>query len=272
MGAYLVGAADARRAIVVAADAPGWRAKGARRFARRLAADGTLVVTPDLWRGDTWYGDPSPAARAKTDDFREWARGHRPANAAADLRAVVAALRERGAERVAVVGLGLGANAVANLAAAGNEAGEEKVEASAETTRETTTPEASPASSASADRRGDAHSACALVCAMDLDAVAAGETAAAKPPALFVWGGGEEQDAARVAIEFIAEERAGDAEEGKWASEAFADAAADFAFAEEGDEAAERAAAELVLRWMFREEAGDPTSAEGNAKTTTAQG
>ena len=66
--------------------------------------------------------------------------------------------------------------------------------------------------------------------------------------------------------------RAGDAEEGKWASEAFADAAADFAFAEEGDEAAERAAAELVLRWMFREEAGDPTSAEGNAKTTTAQG
>ena len=36
--------------------------------------------------------------------------------------------------------------------------------------------------------------------------------------------------------------------------------------------AAERAAAELVLRWMFREEAGDPTSAEGNAKTTTAQG
>ena len=49
-------------------------------------------------------------------------------------------------------------------------------------------------------------------------------------------------------------------------------AAADFAFAEEGDEAAERAAAELVLRWMFREEAGDPTSAEGNAKTTTARG
>lgn len=268
MGAYLVGAADARRAIVVAADAPGWRANGARRFARRLAADGALVVTPDLWRGDTWYGDPSPAARAKTDDFREWARGHRPAKIAADLRAVVAALRERGAERVAVVGLGLGANAVANLAAAGNEAGEERVEASAETARETTT----PASSAAADRRGDAHSACALVCAMDLDAVAAGETAAAKPPALFVWGGGEEQDAARAAIDFIAEERAGDAEEGKWASEAFADAAADFAFAEEGDEAAERAAAELVLRWMFREEAGDPTSAEGNAKTTTARG
>ena len=62
------------------------------------------------------------------------------------------------------------------------------------------------------------------------------------------------------------------AKSSSWASEACADAAADFAFAEEGDEAAERAAAELVLRWMFREEAGDPTSAEGNAKTTTAQG
>ena len=131
-----------------------------RAVARRLAADGTLVVTPDLWRGDMWYGDPSPAARAKTDDFREWARGHRPAKIAADLRAVVAALRERGAERVAVVGLGLGANAVANLAAAGNKAGEEKVEASAETARETTTPEASPASSASASN-GIAHIAAA---------------------------------------------------------------------------------------------------------------
>ena len=52
------------------------------------------------------------------------------------------------------------------------------------------------------------------------------------------------------------------------------DEQAPLADAEETLEMAEEdlAAAELVLRWMFREEAGDPTSAEGNAKTTTAQG
>jgi hypothetical protein len=122
----LVGDPSAADAVVVAADAPGWRAPGVRRFARLLhRQSGALVVVPDLARGDTWYGDPDPAKRTKEKTFLEWRRGHPAERVAADAAAVGVALRERGATRVAAVGVGSGAGAVAALLGkrAGKDAG-----------------------------------------------------------------------------------------------------------------------------------------------------
>ena len=117
VGAYLVGDPSAADAVLVAADAPGWRAPGVRRFARLLhRASGALVVVPDLARGDTWYGDPDPAKRTREKTFAEWRGGHPAERIAADAAAVGVALRERGATRVAAVGVGMGAGRLTDTA------------------------------------------------------------------------------------------------------------------------------------------------------------
>ena len=221
----------AEQAIVVAADAPGWRAPGARRFARRLAANGALVVTPDLHRGDTWYGEPSPDARAKNPDFAGWAEGHPPSRVASDVAAVITALRERGAKRVAAVGLGMGARGVTTLLAADADA------------------------DADANARADAG---AVVCPIGVEPEAAGRAAAAEAPVVFVWGGGDDAAAAAEKTEKAAEAAAGTAAAGKWASRAFVERQADFAFAPrvgEGEtcEEDEAEAASLVLEWTAGE-------------------
>ena len=211
---------------MVAADAPGWRAPGARRFARRLAADGALVVVPDLHRGDTWYGEPSPDARAKNPDFAGWAEGHAPSRVASDVAAVIAALRERGAKRVAVVGLGMGARGVTTLLA--------------DDTDE--------------NARADAG---AVVCPVGVEPEAAGRAAAAEAPVVFVWGGGDDAAAAAENTEKAAEAAAGTGAAGKWASRAFVARQADFAFAPRAGEGEtcddEAEAASLVLEWTAGE-------------------
>ena len=89
VGAYLVGDPSAADAVLVAADAPGWRAPGIRRFARLLhRVSGALVVVPDLARGDTWYGDPDPAKRTREKTFAEWRGGHPAERIAADAAAI----------------------------------------------------------------------------------------------------------------------------------------------------------------------------------------
>ena len=221
VGAYLVGDAEAEDVVCVAADAPGWRAPGVRRFARRLAARGALVVTPDLWRGDTWYGDPAPVDRAKNKAFKGWASGHPTEKVASDLMAVMEALLERGAKRVSVVGMGLGAGAVVHLLSREN-----------------------PPAVAHAG---------AVVCPIGVDAAAAAQAAAGMVPTVFVWGGGDAAAEAAAEAEKAMEGAAGEAGQGKWAAKVFADQDAHFAFAarEREDEecADEAAAADLVLEW-----------------------
>jgi len=248
VGAYLVGDPSAADAVLVAADAPGWRAPGVRRFARLLhRASGALVVVPDLARGDTWYGDPDPAKRAREKAFAEWRRGSAPAErVAADAAAVGAALRERGAKRVAAVGVGTGAGAVAALL--GKRASDES---------------AGWGGGSGGGGGGDDASATketmdagAVACAVDLDAASAGRAAASGVPVLFVWGGGDSAAAARKA----AEETAGVAAPGRWRSVAFGDAGEHFAFfsesaASSADDADARVvdAANEIVQWMFRE-------------------
>jgi dienelactone hydrolase len=223
VGAYLVGDAAAEEVVCVAADAAGWRAPGVRRFARRLAARGALVVTPDLWRGDTWYGDPSPSARESNPDFDAWAAGHPVEKIASDMAAVMTALRECGAKRVSVVGMGLGAGAVVSLLA----------------------------KDAAAD---EACTAGAVVCPLGVAAAAAASAAAASAPVVFVWGGGDAVAAAAAEAEAAMEAAAGEAAAGKWASRVFASQDAHFAFwpdgeGEDGCADEEEAAAALVLEW-----------------------
>lgn len=224
-----MGESSAEDVVCVAADAPGWRAPGVRRFARRLAAKGALVVTPDLWRGDTWYGEPSPAARAESEDFREWAKGHPMEKVSSDMAAVMTALRERGAKRVAVVGMGLGAGAVVSLLAKTKKREGE------------------------GDEAGVHVHAGAVVCPVGVVPFLLGEVAKSSAPVVFVWGG--RSDAARAAAaeaEAAMEKSAGKAAPGKWASRVFADQGADFAFAprDGGEDCADEvAAAELVLQW-----------------------
>ena len=248
VGAYLVGDPSAADAVLVAADAPGWRAPGVRRFARLLhRASGALVVVPDLARGDTWYGDPDPAKRAREKAFAEWRRGSAPAErVAADAAAVGAALRERGAKRVAAVGVGTGAGAVAALL--GKRASDESA----------------GWGGGSGGGGGDDASATketmdagAVACAVDLDAASAGRAAASGVPVLFVWGGGDGATAARKAAEETAEETAAP---GRWRSVAFGDAGEHFAFfiesaASSADDADARVvdAANEIVQWMFRE-------------------
>ena len=243
VGAYLVGAADARRAIVVAADAPGWRAKGAR------------AVRAPPRRGRHPGRDPGPLARGHVvrrpvpRGARENRRlprvgeGHRPGE---DRRGPPAPSSPR-SENAAPNASPSSASASARTPSRTSPPpGTKRVRKRLRPRRRPRAKQQPPRRPPRRRRRriaAETRTRRARWCARWISTpAAAGETAAAaKPPALFVWGGGEEQDAARAAIDFIAEERAGDAEEGKWASEAFADAAADFAFAEEGDEAAERA-------------------------------
>jgi len=242
VGAYLVGDPSAADAVLVAADAPGWRAPGVRRFARLLhRASGALVVVPDLARGDTWYGDPDPAKRAREEAFAEWRRGSAPPErVAADAAAVGAALRERGAKRVAAVGVGTGAGAVAALL--GKRASDESA--------------GGGGGSGGASATKETMDAGAVACAVDLDAASAGRAAASGVPVLFVWGGGDGATAARKA----AEETAGVAAPGRWRSVAFGDAGEHFAFfsesaASSADDADARVvdAADEIARWMFRE-------------------
>ena len=255
VGAYLVGDPSAADAVLVAADAPGWRAPGVRRFARLLhRASGALVVVPDLARGDTWYGDPDPAKRAREKAFAEWRRGSAPAErVAADAAAVGAALRERGAKRVAAVGVGTGAGAVAALL--GKRASDESAGGGG-----------SSGGGGGGGGGGDDASATketmdagAVACAVDLDAASAGRAAASGVPVLFVWGGGDGATAARKA----AEESAGaaGAHGARWRSVAFGDADEHFAFFRESevkndaDDADARVvdAANEIVQWMFRE-------------------
>ena len=112
-----MGAPDADDAVCVVPDAPGWRATGARWLARRLSESGSVVCMPDVMRGDV-CSDEAAAAR-DGDSFREWAAGHQLERVVSDILAVVSALRERGARRVSLVGLGWGAKAA--LAAAARE-------------------------------------------------------------------------------------------------------------------------------------------------------
>jgi len=72
------------------------------------------VVVPDLLRGDVWQGEPAPGRRMGAE-FDAWAEGHPAGQSAGDLGAIVIALRERGAKRVSVVGMGWGAGAVEGL-------------------------------------------------------------------------------------------------------------------------------------------------------------
>ena len=241
VGAYLVGDPSAADAVLVAADAPGWRAPGVRRFARLLhRASGALVVVPDLARGDTWYGDPDPAKRTREKTFAEWRGGHPAERIAADAAAVGVALRERGATRVAAVGVGMGAGAVAALLGKrtndrGSGDGPGSRTSSGEPTKETM-------------------DAGAVACAVDLDAASAGRAAASGVPVLFVWGGGDSAAAARKA----AEETAGVAAPSRWRSVAFGDAGEHFAFfgadaATAADDSRAVDAANDIVDWMFRE-------------------
>ena len=261
MGAYLVGDPSAADAVVVAADAPGWRAPGVRRFARLLhRASGALVVVPDLARGDTWYGDPDPAKRAREKTFAEWRRGHPAERVAADAAAVGVALRERGATRVAAVGVGSGAGAVAALLGkrAGKDAGSGDAAAREKKKNE------EDADDAPTEATMDAG---AVACAVHLDAASAGRAAASGVPVLFVWGGGDGAAAAKEATDAAAEATAGasapangDATAKKrWRSVSFGDAGEHFCFfgadAGAADDADARVvdAANEIARWMFRE-------------------
>lgn len=261
VGAYLVGDPSAADAVVVAADAPGWRAPGVRRFARLLhRASGALVVVPDLARGDTWYGDPDPAKRTKEKTFLEWRRGHPAERVAADAAAVGVALRERGATRVAAVGVGSGAGAVAALLGkrAGKDAGSGDGAAREKKKNE------DDADGAPTDATMDAG---AVACAVHLDAASAGRAAASGVPVLFVWGGGDGAAAAKEATDAAAEETAGasapaggDATaKNLWRSVSFGDADEHFCFfgadAGAADDADARVvdAANEIVRWMFRE-------------------
>ena len=249
VGAFLVGDPSAADAVVVAADAPGWRAPGVRRFARLLhRVSGALVVVPDLARGDTWYGDPDPTKRTREKTFAEWRQGHPAERAAADAAAVGVALRERGATRVAAVGVGTGAGAVAALLAKQTNLARGGSEGSGDGTRETR-------DSSSAKETMDAG---AVACAVDLDAATAGRAAAAGVPLLFVWGGGDGAAAAREATAAAAEAAAGAAAPGRWRSVAFGDAGEHFAFfgadaATAADDSRAVDAANDIVDWMFRE-------------------
>ena len=240
VGAYLVGDASAEEVVCVAADAPGWRAPDVRRFARRLAVGGALVVMPDLWRGDTWYGEPSPTARVKNAGYSEWAVGHPTEKVSSDLAAVMTALRERGAKRISVVGMGLGAGAVVNLLVSQGTTEEE---------------EACPPASA------------ALVCPLGVDASAAAEAARSSVPVLFVWGGGDAAAAAAAKAELAMERSVGESNPSTWASRVFTSQDDYFALLphrggsrdgagvvvgdkeKEQQEEDEVTAAELVLKW-----------------------
>ena len=145
--------------------------------------------------------------------------------------AVITALRERGAKRVAAVGLGMGARGVTTLLAADADA------------------------DADANARADAG---AVVCPIGVEPEAAGRAAAAEAPVVFVWGGGDDAAAAAEKTEKAAEAAAGTAAAGKWASRAFVERQADFAFAPrvgEGEtcEEDEAEAASLVLEWTAGE-------------------
>mmetsp|Transcript_37958 Transcript_37958/g.94051 ORF Transcript_37958/g.94051 Transcript_37958/m.94051 type:complete len:288 (+) Transcript_37958:1366-2229(+) len=250
VGAYLVGDPMAEEAVCIAADAAGWRAPGVRRFARKLATrGGALVVIPDLHRGDTWYGDPAPVARAGAD-FDSWAAAHPAERVASDIAFVIAALRERGAKRVSVVGMGWGARAVISLLLS-------SLEASG----------AAACGGGVDEERGDNASsantvdAAAVVCALGVDASAVAAAAKAvarakKAPLVFVWGGGDAAAAATACEVVATKEGAPGLGVGlSWVtSRTFPQQSEDFAFAPsqcEGDEdeecVDEAAAAKLVL-------------------------
>jgi hypothetical protein len=245
VGAYLVGDQSAPDAVVVAADAPGWRAPGVRRFARLLHSESNaLVVVPDLARGDTWYGDPDPVKRAGDKNFEEWQRGHPAERLAADAAAVGVALRERGATRVAVVGVGTGAGAVAALL--GKKAsGEEKKSEDEETkTRETM-------------------DAGAVACAVGLDAASASRAADSGVPTLFVWGGGASAAQQMEKTNAAAEGNAGESAPRRWRCTSYPDADEHFAFfsrlSRDGEEASggenptrhEIEATKSIAEWIF---------------------
>ena len=256
VGAYLVGDPSAADAVLVAADAPGWRAPGVRRFARLLhRASGALVVVPDLARGDTWYGDPDPAKRAG-EGVRGVAPGlSPPERVAADAAAVGAALRERGAKRVAAVGVGTGAGAVAALL--GKRASDESAGGGGGGSGGGGGGGGGGGDDASATK--ETMDAGAVACAVDLDAASAGRAAASGVPVLFVWGGGDGATAARNAAEETA--GAAGAHGSRWRSVAFGDADEHFAFFRESevkndaDDADARVvdAANEIVQWMFRE-------------------
>lgn len=224
VGAYLVGDASASTAVVLCADAPGWRAPGVRQFAELLNKEsGALVVVPDLARGDTWYGDADPAARARDANFADWQKGHPPSRVARDIAAIGAALRERGAKRVCVVGVGTGAVPVAELL------GRTEKEKSEEPSMD----------------------AGVLACAIGLGASAASDAAASGIPTLFVWGGGDTAAARAQAVVTEVETRK---TQNKWKSVVAAGASEFFVFANEkaeggdGDRRAETAKA--VSAWF----------------------
>lgn len=226
-----MGDARAATAVVIAADAPGWRAPGVRRFARLLHKNSNaLVVVPDLARGDTWYGDPDPAKRAGDKKFAEWQKGHPATRVAADAAAVGVALRERGATRVGVVGVGTGANAVAALLGETDKNEKKK----SDDTRET------------ADVG-------VILCPIGLDVNVASDAASSVTPTMFVWGGGEgtqNQEA------FTTRCATTSKTENKWKSKTFPSAPEFFAFAGESDDAVgddELANAKVIAEWLNTE-------------------
>ena len=173
---------------------------------------------------------PDPAKRAGDKKFAEWQKGHPATRVAADAAAVGVALRERGATRVGVVGVGTGANAVAALLGETDKNEKKK----SDDTRET------------ADVG-------VILCPIGLDVNVASDAASSVTPTMFVWGGGEgtqNQEA------FTTRCATTSKTENKWKSKTFPSAPEFFAFAGESDDAVgddELANAKVIAEWLNTE-------------------
>ena len=234
VGAYLVG--DPSAADRCWSPRTGWRAPGVRRFARLLPRFRRAGRSPTRARGHV-CGDPDPPAGE--EGVRGGRRGSAPAERVAADAAGWRGLRERGAKRVAAVGVGTGpalsrrCSGRATTARGGWRFGGGGGGASA--TKETM------------DGR--------VACAVDLDAASAGRAAASGVRALRVSG---DDDGGEKAAE---ESAAAGAHGSRWRSVAFGDADEHFAFFRESevkndaDDADARVvdAANEIVQWMFRE-------------------
>ncbi|KAK4266425.1 hypothetical protein QN277_027348 [Acacia crassicarpa] len=107
---YVTGPPHSKRAILLISDVFGFEAPLLRKLADKVAAEGFLVVVPDLLYGDIFdLNNPQ-------FDRDSWIKAHAPDKASEDTKPLIAALRSKGVTAIGAAGFCWGGVVVAKLA------------------------------------------------------------------------------------------------------------------------------------------------------------
>ncbi|KAL8171355.1 hypothetical protein V2J09_023159 [Rumex salicifolius] len=108
--AYVSGAANSNRAILLISDVFGYEAPNLRKLADKVAGEGFLVVVPDFL-----YGDPVNFDKPGFD-IKAWLEMHGTDKGCEDAKSVISSLRSQGKSYIGVAGFCWGGVVAAKLA------------------------------------------------------------------------------------------------------------------------------------------------------------